>query len=281
MTQPLFTPASGAPEPIDLIPAGTLAAVNVSNVKLEASKEHGGFRYDIELTVLTGKYRGRKIFDMFSCPIDPRNDKAVPVSTENPDGISRRWRNMAITGITRLLETAGTFIPSQPETYGIFNNLLPTDRPPTPEEMRAAALKIAHEISASNGCIKIKIEKGQDGHQDKNKVGEWLSSNPNSGGYKLYCELQQSVTQQTDAARPTAFGAPTTHAAPVAATGLAAPVPASAAPAPAVAAPAPAAAPAAPAPVAAPAAVPATPAAGAAAPSWLAEAQAAAPTQPY
>jgi hypothetical protein len=204
MTTSLFTPESGKAEPVKLIPAGTLANVNVG-CKISRSKEHGGIRYDLELTVLTGPYKGWKIFDMFACPLDKRNDKPLKDDgTPNPE--PAKWRTMSIQGITRLLEAAGIFKPTEPETYGMFNDLLPADREPTEEEVTSAAGKIGHELGGCIAAIKVKIEPEQNGHPPKNKVGEWLSSNPNSGGYKLYQQLQQETQAKTDAARPAAFG---------------------------------------------------------------------------
>jgi len=199
----LFNPESGAAKPVNLIPAGELCFVKVGVRKINNSKETGGEYFDLELRVVGGPYHGRVVFDMLCSPFDTRNSEA--------------WRAMGITGITRALEAAKVFVPEKPETYNMFNDL-PTG---TPEEIHKASQTLAHELDASLVAIKVKIEKGQDGYADKNKVGEWLSPNPKSGGYKLFqklVELSQTWEQAGEQARSGAFGGrPQQNSAPAAA----------------------------------------------------------------
>jgi hypothetical protein len=64
-------------------------------------------------------------------------------------------------------------------------------------------------------AIKVKVEKNTDpAYADKNKVGEWLSPNPASGGYRDFQKLVAGQSGVVEQARAAAFSAPTPTAAP-------------------------------------------------------------------
>ena len=180
----MFSPTSGAPSAPELIPAGTLAWAILTVQGAKQSNNSGGTYYPITLTLVGGEHEGRKVFDMLPDVQDTRNGE--------------KWRAMGITAITRIFESAGWFKPSDPATYNMFNG--------------KETLAIMNSMDGQRVAIKVKVEKSKDpAYSDKNKVGEWLSPNPASGGYKDFQRLiggQQAV----DAARSQAF-APTAPAA--------------------------------------------------------------------
>ena len=64
-------------------------------------------------------------------------------------------------------------------------------------------------------AIKVKVEKNTDpAYADKNKVGEWLSPNAASGGYRDFQKLIAGQSGVVEQARSAAFSAPAPSAAP-------------------------------------------------------------------
>lgn len=219
----MFKADSGKATPVNLIPAGTLAFVNVG-ATVKASKETNGLYFNLELTILKGPYKGRKVFEILPFPGDPRN--------------SVKWVEMGATNLCRLFETAGVFVPGDEESYAQFNHLVLDEITAIkPDEngrfvipanlltnLKAAANEMAHELNALTAAVKIKIEEAEEdsAYPSKNKVGEWLSSNPASGGHKKYLELVQQGDQAAEAARGGAMRPPGSAKAKPAAGGVAA-----------------------------------------------------------
>ena len=181
----MFSPTTGASQAPTLIPAGTLAFANVMVTDLKKSQASGGEYANIELTLDGGDFHGRKVFEMVANPLDNNN--------------SEGWRGMAIANLTRMFEAAGIFKVEQPETYNQFNG-----KPFT---------AICTALDGARIAIKIKVEKDKSGaYPDKNKVSEYLSPNPQSGGNKSWEKLLSGNVPAVAAARPSAFGAPTAPA---------------------------------------------------------------------
>jgi hypothetical protein len=185
----MFSPTSGAGSAPELIPNGSLAWAIITIGGAKQSKSTGGTYYPVTLTIAGGEYEGRKVFDMLPDVQDDRNGE--------------KWRKMGITSVTRIFESAGWFTPAKPESYNMFNG--------------KDTLAIMNSMDGQRIAIKVKVEKNTDpAYADKNKVGEWLSPNPASGGFRDYQKLlggQQAV----DSARGNAFApapAPTVGASP-------------------------------------------------------------------
>ena len=159
----LFSPESGKRTQGELIPKGTLAWVGVTFQAMKNSKESGGQYANFELTILgdDAPHAGRKIWTMICDPYDQRN--------------SDKWRPMAVAAMTRIFEVYGVFTPENPDSYNKFNG--------------APFSKICEELDGVVAAIKVGIESGQDGHADKNVVGDWLSPNPVSGSSKDFAKL--------------------------------------------------------------------------------------------
>jgi hypothetical protein len=172
-----FSPTSGAASAPELIPHGTLAFAIITVQSVKQSNNTGGTYYNVALTLIDGPYEGRKIFEKIADINDTRNNET--------------WRGMAVKAITRIFEVAGIFKPSDPKTYDAFIGRPTSD--------------IMNFIDGKRCAVRIKIEKSKDpAYADKNNVGDWLSSNPSSGGFKDYQKLiggQQAV----DNARSNAF----------------------------------------------------------------------------
>lgn len=181
----MFTPNSGAGSAPELIPNGTLAWALITIGGAKQSKSTGGTYYPVTLTIVGGEYEGRKVFDMLPDVQDERNGE--------------KWRKMGITSITRIFESSGWFTPAKPESYNAFNG--------------KDTLAIMNGMDGQRVAIKVKVEKNTDpAYADKNKVGDWLSPNPASGGSKDYQKLiggQGAVEQARGAAfAPSAGAAP-------------------------------------------------------------------------
>lgn len=184
----MFSPTSGAGSAPELIPNGTLAWAILTVQAAKQSKSSGGTYYPVTLTIVGGEYEGRKVFDMLPDVQDERNGE--------------KWRKMGITNITRIFESSGWFKPSDPASYNAYNG--------------KDTLAIMNGMDGQRVAIRIKVEKNTDpAYADKNKVADWLSPNPASGGFKDYQKLiggQGAV----DTARGQAFApaAPSVGAAP-------------------------------------------------------------------
>jgi hypothetical protein len=221
----------------DLLPNGTLAFVIASPRELKYGKESGARYADLELTVAEGPFTKRKVFAMVSDPDD---------ANAKPEGKER-----ALGALCRIMESLGVFTAADPASYQRVRSF------------EQAAQTMSQAAGAGRTIpVEIGIEKGKDGHADKNKVTNWLSPNPSSASFKKFQALM--------AVRAAGYPAPAAAAS--AQNNLAAAqwgtAPAPAAPAaqgwgaaPAAAAPPPAASP--------PPAATAAPAWGATGPDWL------------
>jgi hypothetical protein len=165
-----FSGSAGAGSDFDLLPKGLLvwAILQVRGVKASGS---GGGYLDCELTVDAGQpYAGRKLWEMIG---DPNNA-----------GNSEKYRQMGQIAITRILECTGAG-PQNPDGYKIASY---------------------DQLSNRRVAIKVGIEEGTGGHDDKNRVAEWLTPNPASqSGHKGFQKLmagdhglqQQQQSQQS------------------------------------------------------------------------------------
>jgi hypothetical protein len=160
-----FSPETKYESPNSLVPNGALAFVIVKVRGFKNSTETRGEYADIEL-VLTGQHENRRVFAMIANPTDERN--------------SEKWRQMGMAAVQHICEAAGIFKPDQPESYKRFANSGFSD------VMRA--------VHGQRAAIKVGIEKGKDGHQDKNKVADWLSPNTNSSTHKSWRALVEGNT---------------------------------------------------------------------------------------
>ena len=171
----MFSPTSSQQDSISLIPQGALCVANLVVRSIKNSKASGAQYLDVELTVLAGDYQGRKVFDMIMDPFCPNAS----------DG----GRKMGLLALTRICEAIGLFVPTDESSYTRYN---------------APGTTIQNVISDIDGrkvAIRVKVEKGTDGYADKNKVGEWLTPNPNSGsGFKGWNELVNGAQPVTRAA---------------------------------------------------------------------------------
>jgi Protein of unknown function (DUF669). len=163
---PLFSPSSGTGNSFELIPGGTLAWVDI-NVREIKRSQNGGQYIDTELTIPDGPFQGRKIFAKIMDPLFEENSTAA--------------RQMGVVALTRILEACGQFNPAEPDSYNQFEG----------GGIQALALAIDQQRAA----IKIKVSKGQNGYEDKNDVGEWLTPNPAATrGFKFWKNLQDGKT---------------------------------------------------------------------------------------
>ena len=152
------TSNTGSNAAFDLIPAGTIAKVVIAVRDIKHSQSTGARYLDLELIIDGGKFDRRRVFSIIC---DPWDDKT-----------SEKAKEMAVGSITRIMESAGIFNPSNPDTYNVFND--------------ASINEVALAMSAKSVYIVIGIQKGKDGRADKNEVKEWTSPNPKSNGYKSY-----------------------------------------------------------------------------------------------
>ena len=179
----MFTFGGGAADAPSLIPAGTLSFALITFGAAKTSGK-GAVYYPVTLTLMGGQYECRKVFDSLPDLRDPN--------------VSPGWKKMAQGRLVRILETVGLFNPANPESYKAFNTA-PFD-------------EVAKAIDGRRVAIRVSLEKSEDpAYADKNKVGEYLSPNPKSAGYKDFVQLQGGQGAVNDA-RASAFNAPTSSA---------------------------------------------------------------------
>lgn len=155
----MFDVNSGKVSNSNLIPRGTLVEVMLNIKEVKNSKETGGSYLNCELTVLSGPFEKRKIFTMIPDVWDQRN--------------SEKWRDMGKVPLVRLAESCGLFNTAQPESYAQFNGA-------------SDIMPIAQRIQGTRVVIRVGLEKGKDGNQDKNSVDEWGTPRPDSDGNKIF-----------------------------------------------------------------------------------------------
>ena len=156
-----FDPNTKYDAPNSLIPANTLAFAMLKVRDLKRSQNTGGKYADIELTISEGQYATRKVWPVIMDPTDGSN--------------SEQARTMGMGAIQHICEAAGIFDPDKPDTYKRFDN--------------GNFIDVLKAIDGSRVAIKVGIEKGKDGYQDKNRVLAWLTPNPNSGDNKGWRDL--------------------------------------------------------------------------------------------
>jgi len=159
-----FTPEAGLGDKAELIPNGTLVSAVITINQIKQSQATEGKYLAVELTVSSGEYQNRKIWDMICDPSDERNSDA--------------WRKMGMTALTRAFECAGIFQHDKKESYDSMDGKSIED--------------IARTLDGMEVIVKVKVEKSSDpAHADKNKVGEWLTPNPRSGGNSGWVKFKQ------------------------------------------------------------------------------------------
>ena len=151
-----FSQGAGAQSPSSLIPKGQLAWAIVHVKGIKNNTTTGSRSLELELTLDEGQpYAKKKIWPYVGDPHHAAN-------TEN-------YRQMGMLAITRMLECGRNAGPNNPDGYKI---------------------NAYEDLNGLRVAIKIGIEPGSDGYEDKNKVAEFLTPNPASGsGHKDYVKL--------------------------------------------------------------------------------------------
>ena len=151
----------------DLIPAGVLCwgYITFKREKLANSEKSQGRFFEIDITVETEPYARKHIFDIVCDPADMRN--------------SEEWRKMAKNSFRRLMECTG-FDLSQMHADG-------------PEQDHQMVDFIVSQLEGKRVALSVKVEEGSAGYQDKNKVAEFLSPNPDSSTNKKYQRLMSGA----------------------------------------------------------------------------------------
>lgn len=155
-----FDPSANHDTGGSLIPVNTLTFATFKVQKLRQSSTTGGRYADVEL-VLQGQFENRRVFDKIPDPSDKLN--------------SEKWRQMGMGAMQQALECAGIFDPARPESYARFAS--------------GGFVDILTALDGKRVAFKVGVEKGTDGHQDKNRVVTYLSPNPASSSNKQYQQL--------------------------------------------------------------------------------------------
>ena len=175
----MFSFGGGAADAPSLIPAGTVSFALITFGAAKTSGKGANY-YPVTLTLIGGQNEGRKVFD------------SLPDLRDN--NVSPGWKKMAKGRLIRILETVGMFNPANPESYKAFAS--------------ATFEEVARAIDGKRVAVRISVEKSDDpAYADKNKVGEYLSPNPTSAGYKDFIVLQGGSAAISQA-RSAAFDAP-------------------------------------------------------------------------
>lgn len=185
----MFSPESSVQAQGELIPAGTLLSAILVVKEVKTSQASGAQYANVELRVIGGPYEKRVFFDMI---MDPFDSKA-----------SEGGKKMGILALTRIAEAVGIFNVTVPDSYNRYS------------DPSVTIYDVIKDIHGKKVAVKVKVEKGTDGHADKNKVSEWLTPNPNSGtGYKGWTDLLAGGGNPPQ--RAGAFGGAPTSATPAA-----------------------------------------------------------------
>lgn len=158
---PVFSNTSGASSPMDLIPPGALLWCLLTFRGMKDSNSGGSYA-DLELAVADKQpFARKKLWEMCGDP-DHR-------------GNSEAYRAMGMTSLTRMMESAGLVNPEDPNSYERFNGM--------------STEQVFMALDGKYVAVRVKIEKGGDGYEDKNKVGDYLTPNKNSSSYKNFVKL--------------------------------------------------------------------------------------------
>lgn len=151
-----FSQGAGVQSPTSLMPNGQLAWAIVHVKGLRSNATTGSRSLELELTLDDNQpFARKKIWPYVADPFHAGNSEA--------------YRQMGMLAITRMLECGKQAGPNNPAAY---------------------KLNAFEELNGLRIAIKIGIEKGTDGYEDKNKVAEYLTPNPASGsGHKDYSRL--------------------------------------------------------------------------------------------
>ena len=166
-----FSQGAGQDSPSSLIPNGQLAFAIMTVRGVKASKA-GGQYLDVELTIDDNQpYARKKLWDMIGDP--------------GFAGNSPEYREMGMRSIARILETGRNAGPNNPAGYQL------TD--------------YAH-LSGLRVAIKIGVTPAKDGYEEKNKVAEYLTPNPQSSASKDFQRLLAGEFNKAKTAAPAATG---------------------------------------------------------------------------
>lgn len=183
-----FAPTANQQPKIDLIPAGTPVLTIVSVSEIKRSSNSGCLQAKLEFTIARGPYERRKVWMYIGDPNDPN--------------CSEKWKPMCLANLQHMLESAGIFDPTNVDTYTRYATVPPEH----------AFTTILQDLDGKHVAVKLKIEKGTDGNDDRNTIGMILSPNPNGRTAKAYEGIKNGddlkVTPPSPAAAAAnAFGA--------------------------------------------------------------------------
>lgn len=146
---------------IELIPNNRLAFGRLTVKEVKYSQ--AGSKYaNIELVIQDPHpNQGRKVFEMImDVTSDSISEKALPIHMAN---------------LQHMLETIGVFKPDEPASYERFNN--------------SSFEEVLSALDGEVVAFKVKVEKGTEGYNDKNRVAAYLSPNPKSKQAKQWTAL--------------------------------------------------------------------------------------------
>ncbi len=158
-----FAGQAGAGQDMDnsLLPEGQMAYVRINFRDLHTNTKTGTRSLDLELTICENQpYAGRKIWMYMADPFWGQN--------------SEDHNEMGKVHFARILEIGNGAGPQNMAGY---------DLGAWPEGFQ--------RLSGMVAAVRIGVEKGKDGYNDKNKVVEFLSNNPDSASFKMYEALTQ------------------------------------------------------------------------------------------
>lgn len=156
-----FSTQSGVSAPNDLIPNGFLCWAMLTHRGMKNSQS-GGRYADLEFVVAENQPHARRKF-------------WAMVGDPDADGNSEGYRNMGMVSLTRMVEAAGLVDPKNPASYEQLNG--------------ATCDQVMNMLDGKYVAVRVKIEKGQEGYSDKNTVGDFLTPNEQSSGYKNFVKL--------------------------------------------------------------------------------------------
>jgi hypothetical protein len=175
---------SGVASPIDLIPRGYLCWAKLTFNGMKTSNQTGSRYGEIDLTIADQQpYARKKIFTRV----------ADPDFESNTEG----YRAMGMVALTRMVEAAGIVDPNDAASYEKLNG--------------KTAEQVLSLLDNKYVAIKVKVDAGKDGYNDKNEVAEFLTPNSQSQSNKSFIKLSNGdhgiQANPAAAQKPGGFGA--------------------------------------------------------------------------
>lgn len=152
-----------------LLPEGVIGMARIMVKEIKTAKS-GNDYLDVEYVLLNGEHENRRIYGMLGDPWEAASEG---------DEKAERMKAMTIGQTTRILEACGLVTLGDEESYAGWNE--------------ANLQAFAEAIQGRDVPVRVGIQKGKDGYEDKNTIREFGSPSPTSNGFALFQQVQAGL----------------------------------------------------------------------------------------